>query len=249
MQSSMNQLGSQLGVQLACLESELRAAETERGRAVSRLSAAVAMVEQGIKQRLETGRDLSAQAKVVAGVCDSLVELLEEMDQLALSSALARPDSITLSKKTESSDATAAVEAKQNVTELLSRARACLKNLKESAAQAAPKRGGSVYRYFTGEMDLTFFQEVDMFRYKEDYEKHKQRAFLPALTLSATCLWYAWGNEAPGWPLVETLQMVFLVLYYTSLISRETVLKVNGSKIKAWWAVHHNLTLDRKSVV
>jgi len=33
--------------------------------------------------------------------------------------------------------------------------------------------------------------------------------------------------------------MFLLVWYYCTLTIRESILKVNGSKVKGWWRVHH----------
>ncbi|KOB74288.1 Uncharacterized protein OBRU01_09348 [Operophtera brumata] len=65
------------------------------------------------------------------------------------------------------------------------------------------------------------------FKYKDEYEKFK-------LILSAIAFVLAVGNLP-----LQLILIFLLVWYYCTLTIRESILKVNGSRIKGWWRLHH----------
>ncbi|CAG2063183.1 unnamed protein product, partial [Timema podura] len=70
------------------------------------------------------------------------------------------------------------------------------------------------------------------FRYKDEYEKFK-------LVLSGIGFVLSVCNLFISVRVLELSFMFLLVWYYCTLTIRESILKVNGSRIKGWWRLHH----------
>lgn len=49
--------------------------------------------------------------------------------------------------------------------------------------------------------------------------------------------------------LLELCLLFLLVWYYCTLTIRESILKVNGSKIKGWWRLHHFISTVASAVL
>lgn len=81
-------------------------------------------------------------------------------------------------------------------------------------------------------MNVSILNRNDKVRYKDDYEKFK-------LILNGIGLVMAVVNLIVNWRALELLFMFLLVWYYCTLTIRESILKVNGSRIKGWWRTHH----------
>lgn len=52
------------------------------------------------------------------------------------------------------------------------------------------------------------------------------------------CQWIG-GDLSVTCRVLDLLFMFLLVWYYCTLTIRESILKVNGSRIKGWWRAHH----------
>lgn len=48
---------------------------------------------------------------------------------------------------------------------------------------------------------------------------------------------------------LDLIFMFLLVWYYCTLTIRESILKVNGSKIKGWWRMHHFISTALSGVL
>lgn len=70
------------------------------------------------------------------------------------------------------------------------------------------------------------------FKYKDEYEKFK-------LILSGIGFVMAILNYCVRFRAFELSYIFLLVWYYCTLTIRESILKLNGSRIKGWWRFHH----------
>ncbi|VDM48350.1 unnamed protein product [Toxocara canis] len=77
-------------------------------------------------------------------------------------------------------------------------------------------------------------RSIFRFEYKKDYEKFKLRVTSIILAVLAIAFVF------PSRP-IDAICNFLLVWYYCTLTIRESILRINGSKIKAWWVAHHYL--------
>jgi len=80
------------------------------------------------------------------------------------------------------------------------------------------------------------------FRYKDEYEKFK-------LVLSIIGFFLSLMNLLTHKRALELTFLFLLVWYYCTLTIRESILKVNGSKIKGWWRTHHFISTVASAVL
>ncbi|KAL3267985.1 hypothetical protein HHI36_007120 [Cryptolaemus montrouzieri] len=98
--------------------------------------------------------------------------------------------------------------------------------------QTLPKQNGIYLRIILGNVNVSILNKEDKFKYKDEYEKFK-------LVLSIICLVMSFLNVIIIFRPLELCQIFLLVWYYCTLTIRESILKVNGSRIKGWWRFHH----------
>ncbi|RZC37296.1 TMPIT and/or HOOK domain containing protein [Asbolus verrucosus] len=98
--------------------------------------------------------------------------------------------------------------------------------------QTLPKESGKYLRVILGNVNVSILNKEDKLKYKSEYEKFK-------LIFSAVAFVLAVVNLLIISRRVERLYIFMLVWYYCTLTIRESILKVNGSKIKGWWRIHH----------
>lgn len=95
-----------------------------------------------------------------------------------------------------------------------------------------PKMSGTYLKIILGNINVSILDKNDKFRYKDEYEKFKLIMSLLALVLSIfNCLTH--------FNTMDLMHMFLLVWYYCTLTIRESILKVNGSRMKGWWRAHH----------
>ncbi|KAH9627864.1 hypothetical protein HF086_015308 [Spodoptera exigua] len=82
------------------------------------------------------------------------------------------------------------------------------------------------------EINATLPKQNSLFKYKDEYEKFK-------LILSAIAFVLAVANLYIDFRPLQLILLFLLVWYYCTLTIRESILKVNGSRIKGWWRLHH----------
>ncbi|CAH1802324.1 unnamed protein product [Owenia fusiformis] len=97
-----------------------------------------------------------------------------------------------------------------------------------------PHKNGVYLSIILGEVNVSLLSKQDKFTYKQEYEKFKLVCTVITLVW-AICLLtflagYRWFDAAFDF---------LLVWYYCTLTIREHILKVNGSRIKGWWVLHH----------
>ncbi|XP_039753469.1 transmembrane protein 120 homolog isoform X2 [Pararge aegeria] len=95
-----------------------------------------------------------------------------------------------------------------------------------------PKQNGLYLRIILGNVNVSILNKNDKFKYKDEYEKFK-------LILSAIAFVLAVANLLIDFRPLQLILIFLLVWYYCTLTIRESILKVNGSRIKGWWRLHH----------
>lgn len=98
--------------------------------------------------------------------------------------------------------------------------------------QSLPRKSGFYLQIILGDVNVSILNRRDKVRYKDDYEKFK-------LILNVIGLVMAFLNLLFNFRALELAFMFLLVWYYCTLTIRESILKVNGSRIKGWWRAHH----------
>uniref|UniRef100_A0A1B6E3Y5 Transmembrane protein 120 homolog n=1 Tax=Clastoptera arizonana TaxID=38151 RepID=A0A1B6E3Y5_9HEMI len=98
--------------------------------------------------------------------------------------------------------------------------------------QSLPKPNGTYLKIILGSINVSILNRNDKFRYKDEYEKFKLILSIIGFVLSVL-------NICTNIRVLELSFMFLLVWYYCTLTIRESILKVNGSRIKGWWRLHH----------
>lgn len=98
--------------------------------------------------------------------------------------------------------------------------------------QTLPKENGTYLKIILGNVNVSILNKNDKFKYKDEYEKFK-------LVLSVIGFVLAVINLKTNFRPLELSYVFLLVWYYCTLTIRESILKVNGSRIKGWWRLHH----------
>jgi len=101
--------------------------------------------------------------------------------------------------------------------------------------QTLPKENGLYLKIILGTVNVSILNKEEKFKYKDDYEKFK-------LILSIIGFFLALFNLLVVFRPLELTLIFLLVWYYCTLTIRESILKVNGSRIKGWWRLHHFLS-------
>ncbi|KAK0079831.1 hypothetical protein PV325_000761 [Microctonus aethiopoides] len=108
--------------------------------------------------------------------------------------------------------------------------------------QTLPKPNGTYLSIILGSVNVSILNKNDKFKYKDEYEKFKLILSVIGFVLSVVNLFTN----------IRTLELSFmflLVWYYCTLTIRESILKVNGSRIKGWWRFHHFLSTTVSGVL
>ncbi|XP_066595902.1 transmembrane protein 120 homolog [Prorops nasuta] len=101
--------------------------------------------------------------------------------------------------------------------------------------QTLPRPNGTYLKIILGNINVSILNKNDKFKYKDEYEKFKLILSVIGFALSVI-------NLLTNRRSLELVFMFVLVWYYCTLTIRESILKVNGSKIKGWWRFHHFLS-------
>lgn len=95
-----------------------------------------------------------------------------------------------------------------------------------------PTKSGRYLRAILGNVDCSILDKNEKYRYKEDYEQFK---LIVNLIGGLTAV----VNYFLNYRVLDILFMFLIVWYYCTLTIRESILIVNGSRIKGWWRLHH----------
>ncbi|QQP36474.1 Transmembrane protein 120 -like protein [Caligus rogercresseyi] len=91
-----------------------------------------------------------------------------------------------------------------------------------------PRESGLYLKIILGNVNAKF-------NYKDQYEQFKLIIVLLGCFISVSNLYF--NNR-----ILDLLFMFLIVWYYCTLTIRESILKVNGSRIRGWWRAHHFLS-------
>lgn len=105
-----------------------------------------------------------------------------------------------------------------------------------------PKPNGRYLQIILGNVNVSILNKSDKFKYKDEYEKFK-------LVLSVIGFVLSLANICFNVRVLELSMMFLLVWYYCTLTIRESILKVNGSKIKGWWRLHHFISTAASAIL
>ncbi|KAL6728874.1 hypothetical protein Aduo_010607 [Ancylostoma duodenale] len=84
-------------------------------------------------------------------------------------------------------------------------------------------------------LNLSLLSKNDRYKYKQDYESFKWKVTVAILVSVAFSYLFPWR-------VLDSIGNFLMVWYYCTLTIRESVLTINGSRIKGWWVVHHYLS-------
>lgn len=95
-----------------------------------------------------------------------------------------------------------------------------------------PTKSGRYLRGIIGNVDCSILDKNEKYQYKEQYEQFKLIVNLIGGILAST-------NYFLNYRVLDLVIMFLIVWYYCTLTIRESILIVNGSRIKGWWRTHH----------
>ncbi|KAJ3639392.1 hypothetical protein Zmor_002753 [Zophobas morio] len=108
--------------------------------------------------------------------------------------------------------------------------------------QTLPQDSGRYLKVILGNVNVSILNKEEKLKYKGDYEKFKLIISVVAFVLAIVNLMFISRR-------VERLYLFILVWYYFTLTIRETILRVNGSRIKGWWRTHHFVSTAAAAVL
>ncbi|KAK0069002.1 transmembrane protein 120A [Biomphalaria pfeifferi] len=96
-----------------------------------------------------------------------------------------------------------------------------------------PHKNGLYLRIILGQVNVSLLTKEAKFIYKKDYETFKLTVSYIILALSFVAAFVISSRVS------DAVVNFLLVWYYCTLTIRESILRVNGSRIKGWWVTHH----------
>ncbi len=129
--------------------------------------------------------------------------------------------------------------------------------------ESLPKPNGLYLNIVLGGINTSLIDSEQRFKYKEQYERFKLvvTCFILVVSLmdlifqSRSALYYIWVYVILNIIIIElnrvcdALLHFLLVWYHCTLTIRESILVVNGSRIKGWWRTLHFLTTINAGVM
>lgn len=102
----------------------------------------------------------------------------------------------------------------------------------EQMQEILPRKSGRYLRAILGNVDCNILDRNEKYQYKEQYEQFKLIVNLLGGFLAIASYFF-------NYMFLDKLVMFQIVWYYCTLTIRESILIVNGSRIKGWWRIHH----------
>lgn len=115
------------------------------------------------------------------------------------------------------------------------------RNHLDDMAQDLPRSNGIYLQIVLGSINL-FLRDAEKYRYKDEYERFKLKVTMLILVVSILCI-------LMNYRACDAILHFLLVWYYCTLTIRESILAVNGSKIKGWWRLHHFITTAQAGII
>merc|ERR1719266_50793 len=98
--------------------------------------------------------------------------------------------------------------------------------------QHLPKESGKYLKLILGNVNVSILDQKTRYDYKDQYEQFKLILNIIGFFLSVLCIYFQHR--------ILDVVFIFLILwYYCTLTIRESILRVNGSRIRGWWRAHH----------
>lgn len=194
-------------------------------------------MESGIEDFVTEWNELSNEYKSLEAANTTYLDLLEnlEMQQEACTKQIKhqryRMQQISKNLKTNLKHAKLTPEDKDKLAYLnknMLKRKAQLHEIEQSL----PQKNSLYLNIILGDVNVSILNRNDKVRYKDDYEKFKLILNMIGLSLSFL-------NIIVNYRALELAFIFLLVWYYCTLTIRESILKVNGSRIKGWWRLHH----------
>eukprot|EP00092_Neocalanus_flemingeri_P029966 GFUD01032535.1.p1 GENE.GFUD01032535.1~~GFUD01032535.1.p1 ORF type:complete len:423 (+),score=124.86 GFUD01032535.1:88-1269(+) len=98
--------------------------------------------------------------------------------------------------------------------------------------EVLPRQSGRYLRGILGNVDCSILDKNEKYQYKEQYEQFKLIVNLIGGIIAIV-------NYFLNYRVIDLIIMFLIVWYYCTLTIRESILIVNGSRIKGWWRAHH----------
>lgn len=108
--------------------------------------------------------------------------------------------------------------------------------------QDMPKPNGLYLKVILGNVSVSLMKEEEKYKYKEEYERFK-------LIVTSIILLLSLQSILVSYRALDSVLHFLQVWYYCTLTIRESILVVNGSRIKGWWRAHHFLTTIAAGVI
>lgn len=99
-----------------------------------------------------------------------------------------------------------------------------------------PAESGRYLKTVLGNVNVSILEKHEKFLYKDQYEQFK----LIVNIIGGTLCLFNWHLNIRALDLVS---FFLIVWYYCTLTIRESILIVNGSRIKGWWRLHHFISI------
>ena len=96
--------------------------------------------------------------------------------------------------------------------------------------ESLPRKNDLYLRIILDGINVSFINQEQRYKFKEQYEKFK--LVVSALILVVAALDYMFHYRA-----IDAILHFLLVWYHCTLTIRESILIVNGSRIKGWWRI------------
>ncbi|CRK96466.1 CLUMA_CG009889, isoform A [Clunio marinus] len=197
-----------------------------------------------INEFLNDWEELSNEYKNLENVNKTYLELLDGLEELQtkctkdINHQRYRIGQITKNlkgiKSTTSDDRTKIEELEKNMI----KRKAQLYEIEQSL----PQKNSMYLKVILGNVNVSILNRAEKVRYKDDYEKFK-------FILNCIGLLMSFLNLLINYRALELAFMFLLVWYYCTLTIRESILKVNGSRIKGWWRLHHFISTVSAAVL
>ncbi|CAJ0578845.1 unnamed protein product, partial [Mesorhabditis spiculigera] len=84
-------------------------------------------------------------------------------------------------------------------------------------------------------LNVSLLTSNDRYNYKQEYENFKWKVTFAVLVVLALSYIFPYR-------VLDSMENFIMVWYYCTLTIRESILRINGSKIKGWWVLHHYLS-------
>uniref|UniRef100_H2Y4A6 Transmembrane protein 120A n=1 Tax=Ciona savignyi TaxID=51511 RepID=H2Y4A6_CIOSA len=107
----------------------------------------------------------------------------------------------------------------------------------EDLGKFLPRKNGFYLRLIVGQINLILDSTAEKFRYKDEYEKFKLYCSVTMLVFAVALTFFISHR------VFDAMFSFLLLWYYCTLTVRESILIVNGSRIKGWWVMHHYVSV------